>query len=180
MKYKILLLVVILTGLTGYFLKEPSQQTVLPAIAVETKPVVEDKPPVILLDPLELLTLVNEERTKAGVGTLIMDGRLVESAKAKCLDMQANDYFAHNDLQGNTPFVLIERYFPTYEKAGENLSSGVTPNSRTVVVGWYNSPTHQKNMLDPDFVYTGTAVCSWDANWSRPTDGHYSVQHFAQ
>lgn len=159
-----------------------SEKIVEPVVASESTPtpVVEEKPVEDPLNAQTILELVNEERAKVGAKPLEMDERLNQSAQAKCEDMQTNDYFSHEDKQGNSPFMLISKYFPDYDKLGENLIYGAGESSEKFLSRWMNSPEHKKNIVDGDFSLTGVSVCTIDPNWTRYTDGHYAVQHFGK
>lgn len=180
------MLVVILIAVVVFALamlmiqEEPTYSTSAPVVATESVqvPEVEQKPAQDPLDPQTILQLVNEERAKVGQYPLVIDDRLSKSAEAKCIDMQLNDYFTHEDKQGNSPFVLIRKYY-IGDKLGENLIFGAGESSIDYVNRWMSSPKHKENILDSSFTLTGIYVCTDDPNWTRYTDGHYAVQHFA-
>lgn len=142
-------------------------------------PIVEQKPVEPILDAQEILRLVNEERAKIGVRPLVENSRLVESAKEKCLDMQVNNYFAHEDKNGVQGTDIAKRWLSSSTRWGENLIYGAGESSQDFVRQWYESSDHKKNMLNEAFVNTGIFICTDDPAWTRPTDGHYGVLHLA-
>lgn len=113
----------------------------------------------------EIFTLVNNERTRAGVKPLVRDARLDASAQLKVDDMTLNNYFAHeNPTTGISGYTLIPNGVCVYKT--ENISQGAIEDM-LVVNGWVNSRPHHDAMLDEQFDITGVAV-----------NGNKVVQHF--
>jgi uncharacterized protein YkwD len=105
------------------------------------------------------------------------DGRLDASATAKCQDMVAKNYWAHNDPTGRTPWHFITDQNINWHTAGENLEFGYGRSSDMVVVAWMNSPEHKANILNPTFTTVGYAICP-DPNLASFGAGDVVVQHF--
>ncbi len=103
-----------------------------------------------------MLTLVNQERTSRGLHALQMDPKLQEVARAHCKDMFKNGYFAHNSLDGKTPFDRMHNAGITFLVAGENLA--LAPNVDIAHNGLMNSPGHRANILTPEFGKVGIGV----------------------
>src|SRR4051794_33523320 len=52
------------------------------------------------IDVYQLWTGTNEQRANAGIAALSLNPKLNQSAKAKCDDMVAKNYWSHNDPSG--------------------------------------------------------------------------------
>jgi len=74
----------------------------------------------------DMLELLNEERSKNNLKPLSMELQLREVARTHSKDMFAKGYFAHENLEGKTPFDRMEAAGIDYEYAGENLA--LAPN----------------------------------------------------
>lgn len=101
-----------------------------------------------------LLASTNQERTKAGSGTLTINNRLSAAAQAKANDMVARNYWSHNTPDGHEPWIFIQNAGYSYLKAGENLAYGFD-NGADTVAGWMNSASHKANLLDSAFTEVG-------------------------
>ena len=97
----------------------------------------------------EMLRLVNEERTRAGVPTLVMDERLRELARAHSRDMFQRGYFSHYTPDRLSPFDRMDQFGIRYLTAGENLA--LAPTTQAAMRGLMNSPGHRANILSPSF-----------------------------
>lgn len=104
----------------------------------------------------KMLELVNKERVKAGLGTLVMDDKLVAVARKHSVDMFARGYFAHENPDGLSPFDRMEAGGVKFLAAGENLA--LAPDADKAHVGLMNSPGHRANILSADFNKVGIGV----------------------
>ncbi|SFM33200.1 CAP domain-containing protein [Salibacterium qingdaonense] len=102
----------------------------------------------------EVLTLVNEERTKRELEPLKMHNRLSGLADVKSQDMAENDYFSHTSPTYGSPFDMLKAFDFTYRAAGENIAAGQR-SPEQVVEGWMNSEGHRANILHKDFTHMG-------------------------
>ena len=93
-----------------------------------------------------VVALTNAARSKAGCGALVVDSRLVRSADGHSADMAANDYFAHDGLDGSS-FVDRIRAAGYTKPAAENIAHGQVTADRVVEM-WLASPGHKANMLN--------------------------------
>lgn len=109
------------------------------------------------ISPTGLLESTNEQRTTAGNVTLTLNEQLSGAAQKKAQDMVARNYWSHKTPEGGDPwtFIVAENY--SYRKAGENLAYGFA-DSKGVVTGWMNSPSHRSNLLDKDFREVGFGI----------------------
>mgnify|MGYP003393852407 FL=1 len=103
-----------------------------------------------------MLELVNKERRAAGLNELVMDEGLVKVARLHSLDMWQRQYFAHENLDGESPFDRMEEGDVDFRRAGENLALART--LKRAHVGLMNSPGHRRNILDPSFNRIGIGV----------------------
>ena len=102
----------------------------------------------------EVLNLVNKERQKKGIKSLVLSDKLSEAALLKSKDMSIFNYFDHRSPNYGTPFEMIKSLGIQYKFAGENLAKGhKTPAE--VVTGWMNSQGHRANILNPSFSKMG-------------------------
>ena len=108
-----------------------------------------------------MLTLINQERIKAGVPTITMGDNI--SAQIHAEDMLHNCYLAHKGLDGRQPHERFEDHGGEPSRfGGENIigrdeclipHAGSQPEnipSRDVegnMIGWMNSPGHRTNLL---------------------------------
>jgi hypothetical protein len=97
----------------------------------------------------ELLDRVNGLRAKLGLGQLVDDPNVAAVALRWSTSMATNAQLAHNpNLAAEAP--------PGWAKMGENV--GVGESVRQLFNAFVASPTHYKNLVDPDFTRSGIAV----------------------
>ncbi|MUT67579.1 CAP domain-containing protein [Paenibacillus sp. NEAU-GSW1] len=102
----------------------------------------------------QVVTLVNQERAKAGLAALATDALLTKVATAKAKDMDDNNYFSHTSPTYGSPFDMMKQFGVTYSYAGENIASGQkTPQE--VMNAWMNSSGHRANILSANFKKIG-------------------------
>jgi uncharacterized protein YkwD len=87
---------------------------------------------------------------------LTLDGRLADAADVLADDMAANDFFSHTGSDGSTPFTRISDAGYRWDVAAENIAAGPT-SVQAVVDGWYASPTHCTNFMNPSVSEVGFA-----------------------
>ncbi len=110
----------------------------------------------------DVLQLVNQYRTSAGLGSLSMDGELANMAMVKAKDMHDNHYFSHNSPTYGSPFDMMRQFGITYRTAGENIASGQSSPTQ-VMNDWMNSPGHRANILNNSFSKIGVAY--YNGEW---------------
>ncbi|MCL4360117.1 CvpA family protein [Patescibacteria group bacterium] len=106
----------------------------------------------------EMLSLVNAERAKAGVGALVSDPALASLARAKSRDMFVRHYFSHIDPDGHDVAYRAEAAGISFSVIGENLA--YAPDVQIAHQGLMNSPGHRRNILDPAFHRVGIGIIS--------------------
>lgn len=106
----------------------------------------------------QMLDLLNEERTSAGLRALIWDDRLLPVARQHSEEMFRLKYFAHTSPVSGTPFDRLRSAGITYSRAGENLAY-----AQSVAVahrGLMQSPGHRENVLRPEFTHIAIGIIS--------------------
>ncbi|MFC5449621.1 CAP domain-containing protein [Paenibacillus aestuarii] len=110
----------------------------------------------------QVVSLVNQERAKAGLKPLTADSSLSAMALDKAKDMYNNHYFDHTSPTYGSPFDMMTEYGITYSYAGENIAMGQkTPQD--VMTAWMNSTGHRQNILSPN--YTKIGVGYYNGEW---------------
>lgn len=102
----------------------------------------------------DFTALINAERSKRSLPTLVDSQELRTVAERKCNDMATRHYNAHKDPDGK----FIWDYTPQGFKYGENLAGGFY-SSNEVVRHWIASPEHLENIVDPMFKEVGHFTC---------------------
>lgn len=103
-----------------------------------------------------MVSLVNNEREKAGLKKLIVSVPLGNLARLYAQDMFTWGYFSHYNLQGQSPFDRMQKKDISFLAAGENLA--LAPNVNLAFQGLMNSPGHRANILSVDFGKIGIGV----------------------
>ncbi|UJF34940.1 CAP domain-containing protein [Paenibacillus hexagrammi] len=110
----------------------------------------------------QVVTLVNQERAKAGLKPLTSDTALAAMALDKAKDMYNNHYFDHTSPTYGSPFDMMTSYGIRYTYAGENIAMGQkTPQD--VMTAWMNSAGHRQNILSPNYTKIGAAY--YNGEW---------------
>ncbi|MFI6289748.1 CAP domain-containing protein [Streptomyces sp. NPDC051018] len=104
----------------------------------------------------EVLTLVNEERAKAGCSPVQYDAALAKLAGDFSADMANRGFFDHTDPDGRTPWDRAERA-GVKNLGGENIARGQA-DAATVMQSWMNSEGHRANILNCDYKTLGVGV----------------------
>ncbi len=106
----------------------------------------------------EVLELVNQERSKAGVKpALKMDASLLDTAMTRSGEIVL--LFSHTRPDGSSCFTAFK---DDSTSSGENIAAGYqTPAA--VVEGWMNSPGHKANILNPNFTTIGIGCIRHDS-----------------
>ena len=115
----------------------------------------------------EVIGLVNEERTKAGITPLEMELSLMRACDIRAEELTI--LFSHDRPNGESCFSVIE--FES-KASGENIAYG-QPNVNAVMDSWMNSAGHRANILNPDFTHIG-------AGYIQKNNTTYWVQLFAK
>ena len=124
------------------------------ADAAETEPA----DPTLTAEAAEatLLTLLNEERKRRGLGAVEPDPELREIALAHSADMVQGGYFGHVSPTTGTPDDRVRKAHVRVSKAGECVALELTP--ARAHRGLLDSPAHRAAMLDPLYTHVGVGV----------------------
>ncbi|MFH1098378.1 MAG: CAP domain-containing protein [Candidatus Uhrbacteria bacterium] len=104
-----------------------------------------------------IITATNESRATNNTHALEPDARLTSSATHKTADMLERGYFAHTTPDGHGPEYFIRAAGYPFVVAGENLAMGFA-EPRAVIEAWAASPTHRRNLVDPEFDDVGVGI----------------------
>jgi uncharacterized protein YkwD len=125
-----------------------------------------------------VVVFTNQARQDHGCEPLSMDVRLQFAAENHSEDMALNDYFAHDSLDGRTPWDRIHNQGYEFSLAGENIAAGYS-SPESVVDGWMRSPGHRANILNCDFVHIGVGYYYLQNDRGEINYNHYWTQVFA-
>ncbi len=125
----------------------------------------------------QAITLINQERAKAGCKALTVNSKLTTAAYNHSQDMALKDYFSHTGLNGSTPATRVEAVGYTYSNVGENITAGPTTPADAVKT-WMGSPEHKANILDCTFTETGLGYYYLQNDTGAKNYNHYWTQVF--
>lgn len=160
--------------------KEPLENiTPAPPTPVEDTTFTMNNP----VDQLLLLELVNSIRAKGcDCGDTIMgpapavkwNKSLERAAYLHSMDMNTQNYFAHNDKDGKNAGYRISTMGYPWQAWGENIALGIL-TERTVVVGWSRSPVHCRVLMNAKFTEMGVAKVGnfWTQELASPKSVGY-------
>lgn len=108
----------------------------------------------------QLLTLINQERAKAGVPALTFDERLTSAARKHSQRMIDQDTLSHQ-LPGEDPLLLrLTAQNVRTDHDGENIAlNGDVVSAHAALM---ESPKHRANILNPQFNAVGIGVVRSD------------------
>lgn len=98
-----------------------------------------------------LLRLVNDERTKAGIAPVQELGALNAGAARRAKYLVTSGQWSHKYV---TQHMAAALGYPKLGHGGENLAKEFN-SEPAVIVGWLNSPAHKTVMLDSAYIYGG-------------------------
>lgn len=108
------------------------------------------------LEEQEALDLINQYRLENGLKELKPAAKLQMIANEKANDLVINNYMSHTSHTLGTPFDMLEANNIDYIVAGENIAGNI--NAYKAVEAWKNSPTHNENILNNEYEYTGISI----------------------
>lgn len=129
----------------------------------------------------EVHHLVNIEREKFGLDSLVYDSNLASVAKLHSFDMSERDFFAHENLDGKNPTdrgadldyhcIKINAIYVTsgigenifmINSRGGRLLYSIDEIAQRAVEGWMNSEGHRENILEKNYGSEGIGVIITD------------------
>jgi uncharacterized protein YkwD len=135
----------------------------------------------------QIYDLINEQRKQNGVASLAVDSGVSNAAIGHSVNMAKTGIFSHV-INGKGPDDRLRDQGVTFTGWGENIvydscqtngqpSWNVAGFAQESVTRWMNSPGHRRNILDPNFNFTGIGV----AAIARDNQGWiYATQDFIQ
>ncbi|WP_043266294.1 CAP domain-containing protein [Streptomyces sp. CT34] len=104
----------------------------------------------------QVLSLVNEQRERAGCSPLADSGQLDGLAQHFSEDMAQRGFFGHTDPDGHTPWDRA-RVLGIANLGGENIARGQA-DARAVMDTWMNSAGHRANILNCEYKTLGVGA----------------------
>lgn len=110
------------------------------------------------------LCLLNRVRARHGLRPFHLNPKLSRAARRHSRDMVRHRYFAHNSLNGRSPFdrMRATHYVPHNASwwLGENIGwgSGSLAQPASLVRAWMHSPPHRANILSGHFRDIGIGI----------------------
>ncbi|MCI9162898.1 MAG: hypothetical protein HFG59_06520 [Lachnospiraceae bacterium] len=123
-------------------------------VAAEPGLVAEAGQPVIQESPYirQVVSLVNEERTKAGLTTLEKSDNISLAAAVRAEELTSS--FSHTRPDGSAYRTVLEQNGVSYRSCGENVAFGYrTPEA--VMSAWMTSEGHKENILNEKYTNIG-------------------------
>ncbi|WP_162555597.1 CAP domain-containing protein [Reichenbachiella versicolor] len=126
------------------------------------------------IDNSQILAIINEHReagvvcnktSKEAVPALEWDDNLAKAALDHSNDMQKNDYFSHDGLNGSSFSDRVKETDFDGFPVGENIAKGYQ-SEESVMDGWMNSEGHCKNIMNGNATHIGVARSDDGALWT--------------
>ncbi|RDW18445.1 hypothetical protein CWR48_12815 [Oceanobacillus arenosus] len=105
----------------------------------------------------QVFDITNVFRNQKGLQALQWEDPVAEVAFMHSKDMEENNYFSHNSLNGNglKERLAVEDVF--YIAAGENIAAGYT-DAPAAMEGWLNSEGHREALFNEAYTHLGVGV----------------------
>lgn len=117
-----------------------------------SKPETPDTNPDALSYAEQVVKLVNQERTKAGLAPLTLSQPVASAAQVRAKEITQS--FSHTRPDGRSFSTALTEQKVNYRSSGENIAWGQkTPEQ--VMQGWMNSEGHRKNIMNAKFTSIG-------------------------
>lgn len=112
-----------------------------------------------LPDPNAIFDLVNAQREKHGLKPLTKSAALSKAAQQRAVDMQTNNYYAHQGSDGRFFDDLLDSSLYSQSYACENLDLQFSVQPNRYVNDWLGSRSgHKECLLNADVASAGYAV----------------------
>lgn len=131
----------------------PSEDTNTPESKPETS-TPENKPEADkeLTFAEQVVELVNQERTKAGLNAVTLDQNIASAALVRAKEIETS--FSHTRPNGSKFSTALTEQGVTFKGAGENIAWG-QKSPEAVMQAWMNSEGHRANILNKNFTKIG-------------------------
>jgi len=120
---------------------------------------------------LELLNLINTERTGRGLAQLSNSSLLNQVAAAHSADMRDRDFFDHTNPDGDDPGDRLTNAGYNWSTYGETIGAGYT-SAQAMFDGWMDSDGHRAILLGSSYTEIGLGYetgGSWGHYWTAVT-----------
>ena len=97
---------------------------------------------------------LNRYRAENGLQPLLYSQTLEAAADSHVEDLWVRDFFSHTNPDGEDPGDRAYRAGFCHWYVGENIAAGQM-SVQHVMQAWKDSPHHDVNMLEPEYVYVG-------------------------
>lgn len=113
----------------------------------------------------ELLILINKERKRQKMDTLVWNPDLARACRYHAMDMGTQDYFDHDSydlkngklIEAGDTFDRIRAFYSSSFVNSENIAAG-NSSAEGTYNQWYNSPGHYANMFNKSSKKVGIGV----------------------
>lgn len=153
----------------GFLLVRHLQTSSAPAVSSSN----QVAPQQCALTPGGILSYINGERSRLGIGRLTVDSRLVTTSKEKLNAMISEQYVGHDSPKGVTAANLIA----AQGLRGVSYSEDVDPDTLTDSQTWESfksSPLHYASLTDQTYRHVGISV-DCHVNYIAKTDTAPSI-----
>lgn len=107
----------------------------------------------------EVVRIVNQKRSEAGVGPLSLSEDLCCCAQTRADEITYD--FSHFRPDGSECFSVLGQHGIYPHSSAENIAAG-SQDPASVVEQWMNSTSHRSNMLNPVYTSIGCGYCRLD------------------
>lgn len=104
----------------------------------------------------EIVILVNEARTEAGLKPLYMVPYLNDIANLRA--RECIEVFSHNRPNGESFITALDTNLVGFNAAAENIAAGCSTAEGTFNQ-WKNSTDHWNSIMNPEYTHIGVGVC---------------------
>jgi uncharacterized protein YkwD len=125
----------------------------------------------------EAFNLINAERGRAGLASLEWSDKVAEVARVHSANMAEYNFFSHKGLDGLMVNDRAERMrMGAWSAIGENIAfmKGFDNPVQTAVDKWLQSPSHKRNLLNPQWTETAIGLAV------TPDGKYYFTQVFVR
>lgn len=135
--------------------------------SVDSTNITKDNPSNDLISSVEkMLSLINQERSKSGLDSLILDNDLTSVAQLKADDMVKSNYFSHFSPNYGSIDNMISSAGIKYYVAGENIAKAYSIESAHN--NFMNSWSHKRAILAKAYTHVGIGI-------KKNTSGMYVI-----
>ena len=106
----------------------------------------------------QMINLINQARSNAGLPALQVSSDLTKAARAKSKDMVNKNYFSHTSPTCGSLTSMLQHFGISYSAAGENLAMNTSGSVSAAHESLMNSSGHRSNILEPRFSHMGVGI----------------------